>query len=209
MRPVALVAFLVASALAMAGPATAGPVEDYRQNGSVDTCQYSPGQLGEAKQNLPPDVVQYSPGLVDQLSAGQEGCGGGSAPADPRQFEEVATPEGTDGTAVAAGGGAGPGSGSGATTRIPDPPAPEAAARERLADIATPAVSTNAGSDVPSWVVVVLLALGAAGLLFTLGRIGGLSAERFTSPLRASFSDAGGRTADAMAEIWDRVRLGR
>ncbi len=209
MQRLALLVALVAGALVTAGPVSAGPVEDFRQDGVVNPCQYSPGELDEARQNLPPDVVQYSPGLVDQLAAGQEGCGGGSAPGapDPRQFEDVATPEGSDGAAGAAGGGSGgPGA---AATRVPDPPAPGAAARARLADIATPPVSATAGSDVPGWVVVVLLALGAAGLLFALARFGGLSAARFTGPLRASFADAGGRSADTMAEVWDRVRLGR
>ena len=42
---------------------------------------------------------------------------------------------------------------------------------------------------------------GSGALLFTLARFGGLSTERFTAPLRASFADAGGRTADALAEL--------
>ena len=212
MRRITLLATLLTGALATAAPAAAGPVEDFREDGIVDTCQYSPGQLDEARQNLPPDVVQYSPGLVDQLAAGQEGCGGAGAPgaaADPREFEDVATPEGADGVAGAGGGGGGGGRASGATTRIPSPPAPGAAARARLADVATPPVSATPGSDVPGWVVVVLLALAGAGVLFTLGRFGGLSAERFTGPLKASFADAGGRSADAAAAGWDRLRPGR
>lgn len=209
MRRLILPAALVAAALATAAPAVAGPLEDFRQDGLVDPCQYTPGELDEARQNLPPDVVQYSPGLVDQLAAGQEGCGGGApdGPSDPRQFEEVDTPDGTEGAAGV--GGAGPGAGTGASTRIPDPPAPGAADRARLADIATPPVSATAGSDVPGWMVVLLLVLVAGALLFALGRARGVSAERFTGPVGASLADAGGRTADTVSAVWDRVRLGR
>jgi hypothetical protein len=46
-------------------------------------------------------------------------------------------------------------------------------------------------------------------ILFALVRFGGWSLERFTGPLRASLADAGGRTADALAELRESVRLGR
>ena len=194
-----------------AAPALAGPVEDFRQDGAVDVCQYSPTELNNAADGLPPDVIQYSPGLADQLNAGQEGCGG--AGGRPNTVATVPDPGDTDqdgdvdsaDLAAAGGGGGTPKK----RARVPDPPAPTASARARLADITTPPVSASTGSDVPGWVATLFVALGLGALLFTLARFGGLSTERFSAPLRASFADAGGRTADTLAELWDTVRLGR
>jgi len=199
---------------AMAPSALAGPVEDFRDDGALNVCDYSPQELEDAGASLPPDVIQYSPGLADQLNGGREGCGGGTTKgADPR--ENVSDPADTDqdgdvdSADAAAAAGGGKGGKDGAASRVPDAPTPSTAARARLADIATPSVSTATGSDVPAWVVTLLIGLGLGALLFTLVRFGGYSTERFTNPLGASFSEAGGRTADAMAEVWDSVRLGR
>ena len=213
MRKAVVIALALCSLAAVgASPAVAGPVEDFRQDGSVDVCQYSPGELNRAADGLPPDVVQYSPGLADQLAAGQEGCGGAGTRTNSTATVPDAGDTDQDGdvdsadVAAAAGGGGAAGAGR---ARIPDPPTPPTGARARLADITTPTVSASTGNDVPAWTVALLVALGACALLFTLARLGGLSPERFTTPLRASSADAGGRTADALAELWDSVRLGR
>lgn len=197
-----------------ATPAAADPVDDYKRDGSINPCNYTDDELGDAVDGLPPDVMQYAPGLADQLSAGREGCGGSSSGSqDPRQYEAVpGTTDGSDGGGAAAGGtGAGTAAGAPRATvaRVPDPPAPEAAARARLANIATPPVSATPGNDVPGWVTALLTALALAAVLVALVRWGGLSTDRFTRPLQAAFSEAGGRTADAAAEVWDVVRLRR
>lgn len=197
----------LAVVLAVAGAAPAGAqdvYDDFRDDGQVNTCQYSDGQLRSGLDGLPPDVLQYSPGLADQLAAGREGCGGGApgSATDTRELELVPTPAGS------AGGGAG-GEGSAEAARIPDPPAPDAAERERLAEIAAPTVSATTRADVPGWVVALLAAAGAVALVAALGRSTGVGADGFLRPLRASFAEAGGRTADAAAQLRDSIRLGR
>ena len=93
---------------------------------------------------------------------------------------------------------------------MPAPPAPSAKARRRLADIATPTVADAAtGADTPGWLAPLLACLALVAILFTLARFGGWSPERFTRPLRASLAEAGGRTADALTELRESVRLGR
>lgn len=220
MRPGLLLATLVLC-LFSAPTAFAGPIEDFRQDGALDPCDYSPGELQQAGNSLPPDVIQYSPGLLDQLNAGREGCGG-APQGDPDPRRTVNDPADTDqdgdidGADAAAAGTGGGGGGGGADTaeqpaasRVPDPPTPSTTARARLAEIATPPVSATTRSNVPDWVVVLLIALGLGALLFALLRSRGASTDRFATPLRASFADAGGRSSDVLAEIWDSVRLGR
>ncbi|MGI8749343.1 MAG: hypothetical protein ACR2J6_02135 [Thermoleophilaceae bacterium] len=213
----ALAAAVAAIALFVAvAPASANPIDDYRRNGTIDPCKYSDGQLKKGRDNLPPDVEQYAPGLADQLSAGREGCGGSSpGGTNPRQTQAVPAPgaptngdgpggSGGSGGATAAGGAAAVGG-----VNVPAPPAPTAAARRRLGDISTPPVSARVNDGTPAWVGWLLLVLLALAALWAALRRTGLDAERFTRPLRVSFGDAGGRTADAAAELWDRVRLGR
>ncbi len=124
---------------------------------------------------------------------------GGSAGApDTRQLEAVPGP------------GSGGGGGGSQKAKVPAPPAPTPDARVRLADLATPPIIGDAsGSDAPGWLLSVLLGLGAVAALVALARVRGSSPERITRPLRASFADAGGRTADAFAQLRDSVRLGR
>lgn len=214
----ALAAAIAATALFVAvAPASAGPIDDYRRDGNIDPCKYSDGQLKRGRDNLPPDVQQYAPGLADQLKAGREGCGGSSpGGANPRQTEAVPTPGApSNGDGPGAGGGTGgPSGGDGdggeaGAPKVPTPPAPAAAARRRLADISTPPVSAQVNDGTPGWLAPLLIILLILAVLAALIRSTGLDTQRFTRPLRASFADAGGRTADTAAELWDRVRLGR
>lgn len=199
----ALLALLLA--LVWAGPAAADPYEDYREDGQINACDYSDSELRQGLDGLPPDVLQYSPGLADQLAAGREGCGGGApgSSTDPRQYETVPLVSGTSG-----GNGTG-GAEAPAKAKIPDPPAPSAAAKARLAEITAPPVSATTRSDVPGWVVALLVAAGLGAILFTLARTSDLGSERVLRPLRASFAEAGGRTADAAAQVFDSLRPGR
>ncbi len=210
LRAVARVLAAVIAAIAVfvaVAPASADPIDDYRRNGTIDPCKYSDGQLKRGRDNLPPDVQQYAPGLADQLNAGREGCGGSSpGGANPRQTQAVPTPgKPTNG--------GGPGGTDSAAAvgkpSVPAPPAPTAVARRRLADISTPAVSARVDEGAPGWLAPLLIALAVVAALVAALRLTGVGAERFTRPLRASFGEAGGRSADAAAELWDRVRLGR
>lgn len=197
----------LAAVLAVAVPAVAmaDVYDDYRRDGQINPCRYSDRQLKNGLNGLPPDIRQYSPGLADQLSAGREGCGGsapGSAP-DTRQRQSVPVPVPVPG----AGSGGGP---AGADhVRVPAPPAPSPARRDRLAALATPSESARLGSHVPGWLGIVLGGLALAGAAAAAVRLGGFGPGRLPRRLGASFADAGGRTADAFAELWDSVRLGR
>ena len=191
-------------ALSVSAPALGQEIlNDFRQNGTINPCQYSDGQLRRGLQGLPPDVQQYAPGLADQLAAGREGCGGGGG---ARQQPGAAAPVGT-----ATGGGGGPVAPAPAPViKVPAPPAPKAKLRRRLADIETPTVTAAAtGADTPGWLAPLLAFLSLAAIFFTAVRFWGWSPERFTRPLRASLADAGGRTSDALAELRESVRLGR
>ena len=194
-------------ALSLSAPALGQDIlNDFRRNGGINPCNYSDGELRRGLNGLPPDVQQYAPGLADQLAGGREGCGGGGGGGGGQPA--AAAPGGAGG-----GGGGGPsGSGPAGTpeVKVPTPPAPTGKARGRLADIETPTVTAAAtGVDVPGWLAPLLGCLVLAAVLFALARFGGWSPERFTRPLRASLAEAGGRTADALTELRESVRLGR
>jgi hypothetical protein len=209
MRRLNLIALLaLALTAASAATAVAGPIDDYRRTGSIDPCKYTDGQLKNGLNNLSPDVQQYAPGLADQLSAGREGCGGSSPGTgnDTRNLQAVPGPGSPGSGGTAASGTAG----DTRRARVPAPPVPKAGARTRLADIATPALSARAsGSDAPGWLAPLLIVLALIAAAIAAMRALGLSAERFTRPLAASFEDAAGRTADAASQAWDRVRPSR
>ena len=142
MRKALLIALL--AMLAVPSLAAAGPLDDYRRNGSIDPCRYSDRQLRDGLNGLPPDVQQYAPGLTDSLSAGREGCGGASpGSSDTRALESVPGP------ADGAGGGAA-GGGAAAKAEVPAPPAPKVTRRLRLADLETPAVTARQAATLPA-----------------------------------------------------------
>jgi hypothetical protein len=197
-RRILLTALL--ATLAIGPPAAAGPLDDFRRDGQIDPCRYSDKQLRNGLNGLPPDVQQYAPGLTDQLSGGREGCGG-SSPGSPETREGELVP-----ALPSAGGGSG---GRGPKAEVPRPPSPKPNFRVRLAEVKSPPVSGGSGSDAPGWLLPLLLVLAAAGALAALARVRGTSLDGLARPLRASFADAGGRTADAFAELWDSLRMGR
>ena len=190
--------------LGAAVPASAQSVfNDFRRNGTINPCNYTDGQLRQGLQGLPPDIQQYAPGLADQLAAGREGCGGGGG-GGGQPTAVIPVPTG--------GGRAAPPSAPAAPKiKVPAPPAPKAKARARLADIETPDVTTAVatGAKTPDWLLPLLVGLSLGAVLVALVRLGGWSPERFTRPLRASLAEAGGRTADAFAQLRDAARIGR
>jgi len=217
-----LVAFFLTCLVVLlcAPPASAQDIfEDFRDDGEVDACKYSDEELQKALDKLPPDIVQYAPGLADQLAAGREGCGG-SAPGgtDTRDFDTVAPPgggsgggRGADGAGRGAGGGADPAAratAARATAAILSPPAPDPLARVRLSG-AVPAVSASPGTSMPAWAPVVLAIALLVGGLMAYARRRGTDLAGLAAPLRASFAEVGGRTADAAATLFERVPLRR
>ena len=200
-------AIAVAMAIGAAVPVQAQDVfNDFRQNGTINPCNYTDGQLRQGLNGLPPDIQQYAPGLADQLAAGREGCGGGGGGGQPAAAA-VPVPG-----APGAGPTLPPAAPAAPQIKIPAPPAPKAKARARLADIDTPTVSTTAvtkGPDTPGWLLPLLLFVFLVALLIAGVRLGGWSAERFTRPFKAGLDDAGGRAADSAAQLRDIVRFGR
>ena len=81
--------------------------------------------------------------------------------------------------------------------------------RIRLGNFSAPAVNAKPGQDVPGWVLPLLLVALAAAAVVAAIRISGAGTSRLTRPLGAAFRDAGERSGDAVAGLWDRVRLGR
>jgi hypothetical protein len=195
-RVLTLSALLGVALVATAAPALAQDnkiYRDFKNNGQVNPCNYSKGQLQKGLKDLPPDIQQYAPGLADQL---RRPCA--AAPAAP----PAAPPPDASKAAVkavvptAAGGPAAP--------AVPAPPAPKAKVR-RAINAAAPAVSTNPGGiDVPRWLQLALLAMGASLVAFFLAvRYGGLEPESVTRPMRAALAEGG----DVFASLRDRLRL--
>jgi cell division septation protein DedD len=180
--------------LAPAASAFADLYNDYKNNGSVNPCNYSPSQVRKQLKNLPPDVQQYAPGLADQL---RRPCGVATPQSAPQQSAATPTPTG---------GPPGPGAPKPA---IPSPPAPKSPAIGAV-NATAPAVPANSGGSFPGWLVVTLGALAALALAVMLaGRYGGLELEAFTRPLRASLAEAGGRAGDRAGDLRDLFRLRR
>ncbi len=214
----ALIATCLTSLLALlcAAPAVAQDVfEDFRDDGEINVCDYSQQELKNARDKLPPDIVQYAPGLADQLDAGREGCGGGApGSTETRDFDTVAPPGGGPGGRGGNGAddaGRGSGAGGAAARRaasVLTPPAPNPIARERLGG-AVPAVAASPGTSMPAWAPVVLAIALLLGGLLAYARRRGTDLAGLTAPLRASFAEVGGRTADAVAALLDRVPLRR
>jgi hypothetical protein len=145
----------VGLALGLAAPASGQSkiFQDFKNDGQINPCAYSPGQLKRGLQQLPPDIRQYAPGLADQL---RRPCVRSVAPA-PAPARQQGT---TDPARPAA-----PSSPrrSRRKTRVPPPPAPRATAR--AIDAAAPAVSARSTGDIPSWLVLLLGGLGGFGLV--------------------------------------------
>jgi len=203
-RLLTLTALAPVLALAAAAPASADPYDDYRRDGSINPCSYSPEQLQRSRDALPPDVIQYSPGLADQLAVGQEGCGGQAPGAAPETRDSEVVP-----SLPSAGGGGSAQSGAAGDTRrarILDPPTPKAAEQVRLANLATPAPSVKPGSeDMPGWMLPLIGGLALLGLLAFLATRA-LAGNIGRRPLAAG---PRGRISDALTEAWESVRLGR
>ena len=148
--------------LAGAAPAAAqGPIfDDYRADGRIDPCDYSPEELKRGLDSLPPDVLQYAPDLADQLRRGAT-C---AAPAPEPSQEPAPTP-------AAAGA---PPADPPAPPRVPDPPAPDPAPLPRI-EGAAPAVAVAPPADEgePAWPWLLAGAVGVLAALCWLAPPGG------------------------------------
>jgi hypothetical protein len=195
-RALALAGLLAIALVAPAAPALAQQNQiynDFKKNGQVNPCQYSKGQLQKGLKGLPPDIKQYAPGLADQLRRPCAAAPAGVAPPSPPDKPEAQAVLPTAASTPAA-------------PAIPAPPAPRSKAR-RAINAAAPAVSANPGGiDVPLWLQLALLALGASALaLFAAIRYGGVDPESATRPFRAALTEGG----DALSDLRHRLPPGR
>ena len=216
MRRGTLTACLTIVALgAFASPAAADVFQriyqDYRSDGHIEACNYTPGELETVAGSIPPDIEQYAPDFAAQLAAARQTLAGGGCAkkAAPKQEEQQAPVP----VAPAAPSAPAPKP----QVEIPEPPAP----KEPVSDVIETAVkapavtasgrlSGGAAAPAPVWLLAGLAAIAVlAGLSALLSWFFGWSPERFTRPFAAATADAGGRTADLAGEFWDWLRLGR
>jgi hypothetical protein len=203
---------------ALPAPALADQFErvyqDFKDDGEIDGCRYSDGELAAAEGQIPPDIEQYAPSFAEQLAAAREKRASGACDpkpaarrrrrAEPAPAPAAAPPPARRGPRPAA--------------PVPEPPGPSVPPRRLLPEqvdapaASAPAALAERGGDAPApvWVLAVLAALallgGAAGAVAWLR---GWSPERFTRPLAAAAGEAGDRTASLAGEFWDWLRLGR
>jgi hypothetical protein len=135
-------------------------LDDYRRDGTVDPCDYSPGEIQQGLENLPPDIEQYAPDLADQLRRGAACAAPAPAP-EPRPAPTAEPP-----APVAEEPPASP-----PPPDVPDPPAPRPE-RARVLPGAAPAAATipttrAAESDLPDGLLIAAALALAAGLLAT------------------------------------------
>jgi hypothetical protein len=151
---------------------------DYRQDGQINPCDYSRGQLQRGLEGLPPDVEQYVPGLSDQL---RRGCNQGAAPSGGGG-EQTATPAPT-------GASGGPPSAPGRQrAEVPRPPAVEASNPAAVTGVA-PDVSKGPGPDIPAWLAGLLAALGVGAVAVAVAvRYGALDPSGLARGVRAALA---------------------
>jgi len=187
--------------------------DDFRNDGAIDGCDYSEGQLRKADGQTPPDVEQYAPAFSDSLDAArQQRASGGCS--KKRGRTSAGGDDATGGTTAAGGGGSPPAPGQ-RSAKPGDPAAPPSPTKP-LVEAARPlaAVPKGAGpGSSPPAIVWALFAVSGlallAGLASALAWYYGWDPDRFTRPIRAGFVEAGGRAADGAGTFGDWLRLGR
>jgi len=181
MRRLALAFGLVLLLLPAQATAQNKLFQDYRNDGRINPCDYSPGQLRKGLSGLPPDVQAYVPGLGDQLRRGCGAGGGGGQAATPEQQAAV----------VPNGSGPPPPPGAAAAkkkTVVPQPPSPHVDARNVVAGTA-PSVPGGPLRDIPAWVAALLAAALAGGLSALVAvRYGALDPSGLMRSLRATLA---------------------
>jgi hypothetical protein len=217
MRRSIVTACLAVAALGAIAPAAGAQdpfraiIDDWRADGQVTPCKYTPAQLN-ATLNLPGDIEQYAPGLIDQIqNALQTQAAGGCDKKPAEQPAEEAAPAPAPVPPPSA-------PTPEPVVEVAEPPAPEepvrdvieAAAKAPAPPVAASGSLRGAEAPAPVWLLGALLAAAAlAGLAALVAWFFGWSAERFTRPLTAATAEAGGRGADVFAEFRDWLRLGR
>lgn len=147
--------------------------QDYRKNGTINPCDYSPGELKKGLSGLPPDVQAYVPGLSDQLRRGCGGGGGGQV--TPEQRAAVVPAPGSPPSSPSAQ----------RKETVPRPPGPRPDAQNVVAGTA-PSVPDGPLPDIPAWLAALLAAAAAGGVSALLAvRYGALDPSGIARSVRA------------------------
>lgn len=229
-RRIPSIVVLVATSLALAGPAAAGQRDINLQifqayvksGGRLDPCQFTPAQLKSAKASIPEDLKQYGASLIaamdDAIAANAQGaCNKSKHPAtQPPAASQTTPPPASRSTPP-------PASSAHVTQQAPTapaqaqaPPTPTAAPTP-VAQIATDdsiqlaAHTTAVVTDppVPLVVLAILAALLALSAL-TFGVVRWRAWEpAWSVRLRHAAGEAGWRASATWSDFADFVRLGR
>jgi hypothetical protein len=133
-------------------------LDDYRRDGSIDPCAYTPEELQQGLENLPPDIEQYAPDLADQLRRGAACAAPAPAP-QPTPAAEPPAPVAQEPPVAKP------------PPNVPDPPTPRTQPAPVLAGAAPAAAAIPttraAESDLPEGLLMAAALALAAGLLAT------------------------------------------
>jgi hypothetical protein len=218
LRPLRLQApllLVLAASLALPAAASANDFQDvyreYKRTGTIKPCRFSNGKLRNAERQTPPDVEQYAPSFLDALQNARErsaDCGKKAAAPAPA----AATPAGGQPTPSTPTPVPQPTATTPAPATTATPPAPAVPAQAQVNGVPSPPTGDAKQDDSAPVAVWLLAALGAliviSALFAGLAWWFGWSAERFTRPWRASWSEFAGRVSDFRGEFGDWIRTG-
>lgn len=207
---------VLVAALALPAAASANDFQtvyrEYKRTGTIKPCRFSDGTLRNAERQTPPDVEQYAPSFLDALQSARErgaDCGKKAAPAPAPAPTTPSSAPPAPSTPTAA---PQPAATTPAPTPTAAPPAPTVPAQAKVTGVPSPPTGAARKDDTAPAAVWLLGAL--AGLILISALFAGLawwfgwSAERFTRPWRASWSDFGARAADFRGEFGEWIRTG-
>ena len=212
--------------LALAAPASAALadrlVSDFANDGSLDACKYTEGELGQIENLIGNDTDAYEPDFRTALDSmieqrAQGACNKKRQPSSGGGEDTSGTPASPGSTGGSTGGSSGTSSGSGAaptaTGEAGQVPRPDQAGPSPLISdsIAVAARSGEEGGPPPFpllaiGVLAALLALG--GLVFGAARWTGWE-PAWVDRVSHAGAEAGWRASSTWAEFTDFVRFGR
>lgn len=216
----------VGLSLALAAPASAALadrlVSDFANDGSLDACKYTEGELGQIEGLIGNDTDAYEPDFRTALDSmieqrAQGACNKKRQPSSGGGEDTSGTPASPGSTGGSTGGSSGTTSGSGAaptaTGEVGQVPRPDQAGPSPLISdsIAVAARSGEEGGPAPFpllaiGVLAALLALG--GLVFGAARWTGWE-PAWVDRVSHAGAEAGWRASSTWAEFTDFVRFGR
>jgi hypothetical protein len=216
--------------LLLAAPAQASLggrlLSDFADDGVINACNYSEGELGQIKDLISNDIDAYEPDFRSAVDAMIErrargacgkkqggssgGGGGGAAAATPGSGSGSSGPSSGAGAGAGAGGASAAPGAAGSSTPTPDQ-TPTPSPLIGTDSIAHAARSRDQGGTlpVPLLAIAVLLALLALGaLIYAAARWIGWEPP-WANRARHAAGEAGSRASSTWSEFTDFIRLGR